>query len=665
MLIVDFETRSRCNLITRGSYNYARDSSTDILCAAFAPADPDDDREWLWFPPSPLPDDLLAEIKKADLIAAHNAAFDREIWRYIATSDYGFPEIPFANWYCTSAQARVNNLPASLDDAARALNSKHRKDHHGSLLIRKLSIPQKDGEFLDAPLLLLEMGDYCLQDVRVTKALVNATRRLSLIEHDDWVLNEYINERGVLIDIPLAEAAQLHANDEYIEIAERLSTETNGVVTKHTQTTRAANWILNELSDAHPVVQLMRKTSAATGESTVSLDKAIRERIIHAYDYEELDVPEHIMNVVDALHESSASSVTKFKNMALRADDDTHRVHGAFIYAGASQTLRYASRGLQLHNMPSRDLFKTMDETWAVYDDLLCGHEIPKPVMQTLKKMLRHAIMPAEGKVLIIGDWSAIEARVLPWLADKPDSLKKLDLITSGVDIYEHTAKEIGFEGNRPLGKVTELALGYQGALGAFRTFAKIYGVALKEHEIKRVIKAWRVVNSWAVEFWRELEQAAMKAVRNKETSITAGRIKYVYTEYLMGGSLLCILPDESILTYPQVRIEKRRGYPVLTALASSVKAKADDKEWPRETLYGGRLAGHVTQGTAAALLRELISQVDDCIGHVHDEVILEVAREEAEERRAALEDIMNTSPKWATGLVLNATPEIATRYKK
>lgn len=666
MLIIDFETRSRCDLFKRGAYNYALDPSTDILHCAFLPQDPDDDREFLWTPQDgPLPAEVVELIKSADYIVAHNAQFDRLIWSEIAVPDYGFPEIEFDHWYCSSAQCRVNGLPAGLADAARALDTRHKKDPRGDQLIKLLSLPQKDGTFNEDPDLMVEMGEYCLQDTRTTKAVMNATRLMTRTEHEDWLISEDINERGVMIDTAMAQATQRHANDELIEIAERLNEASHGAITKHTQYVRAAEWVLarlRETSEDHPAIKMMERYKE--DELKFSLDKNAREDIIDAVDHGLFEVPDDVLDVVVAMNEGSASSVAKFKNMLLRADDETHRVYGAFIYGGASATMRFSSRGLQMHNLPSKGLGDE-EETWDLYDTLMSGADLPKPVMKSLKKLLRHAIMADEDKALIIGDWTGIEARSLPWLADTEMATAKLDMIASGVDIYSVTAAEIGFSGNRPIGKVCELALGYEGGKGAFKQFAKLYGVVIEDGRIKPIIDKWRHTNSWVVQFWRDLEKAAMSAVRDPQTVYSAGRIRYLYSPALMGGSLMCILPDDSVLTYPKTRIETEKGRYKLTALKSSTKMKSGAKEWPRESLYGGRLAGHANQGTAAALLRDLLSRVDACIAHVHDEVILEVPDVVAEGSRDALEKEMTTTPAWAKGLPLNAKPIISYRYLK
>lgn len=663
MIIIDFETRSRCNLLTAGSYNYAQDISTDILCCSFIPADPEDHREFLWYPhEGDLPEEVVKLICESMFVGAHNAGFDRLIWEYIAVADYGFPEVHFDDWYCTQAQMRVNNLPASLEDAARALDSSHQKDHRGKQLIKLLSMPQSDGEFREDPELLKEMGAYCLQDGRTTKSVVLATRIMTTTEHDDWCNNEEINDRGVLIDVELALAAQTYAEAEFEEIATQLEHETEGKVTRHTQSARAVAWASERLHDDAEALLLM--TKYVDGEPKLTLDKGARADLLEADELGTVTLPDDVYNVITLLNEGSQSSVSKFKNMALRADTETNKVQGAFVYAGAAQTLRYTSRGLQMHNMPSRDLFKT-EEAWAVHQLMILGAQIDKPVMLTLKKMLRHAIMPDIGHLFVVGDWTGIEARVLPWLSDSIGGKEKLDLIATGVDIYMRAAESIGTE-NRSVGKVMELSLGYEGGVNAFKVFAKSYGVVMLEHDIKNAIKMWRKQNAWVVEFWRQLESAAIRAYKNPRVVQYAGKIRYMFEPTLIEGTLLCILPDDSVLQYTKTRLTHDQfDRPQLTALKASIKMKVGAKEWPRESLYGGRLAGHCAQGTAAALLRDLIGRVDNIRAHVHDELIISIPSHEANDVKLTLMKEMTTTPDWAEGLPLAAKIDIVERYTK
>jgi DNA polymerase len=251
---------------------------------------------------------------------------------------------------------RVNALPASLDDATRALDTNHRKNHRGGYLIRQLSIPDKNtGEFRESATLLKEMGDYCVDDVQATTELKQRLRPMSVIEQRDWLINERINDRGVKIDLELATLALQYAEDEKAEIADRLNELTGGAVTKHSQAARLAKFVHSSLQ-GYPLLQEQLFKSSDLGERKLSCDKAIRENLLAS-----AELPEHTREVIQLAHDGGKSSVSKFERMLAMADPDTDRVHGVFVYAGAGQTKRYASRGLQLHNM-ARKCFKP-DET--------------------------------------------------------------------------------------------------------------------------------------------------------------------------------------------------------------------------------------------------------------------------------------------------------------
>ena len=652
MIILDMETRSRCNLLTAGAWNYAIDPSTDIICAAFY--DLETESRWLWYAGDEVPENLKYRLVHTDLVAAHNAEFDMGIYEAVAT-EYGFPMLPRAKWYCTSAQARVNNLPPSLDDAAWAIGLKTRKMASGKHLIRKLSIPQKDGTFNKDPELIKQMGEYCMQDVIVTVNLYRSTRPMMQQEHQDWLKTVEVNDRGVKIDRVLAECAMRYADDEKEAIADKLATLTDGYITSHTQTARIRDWVLENTGD--DVRRMM--TVHKNGEEKLSLDKAVRRNLLNDDSLDPL-----VREVVELLDDGNKSSVAKFKRMINLSDPEDDRVRGAFMFAGATQTLRYTSRGLQLHNM-RRDCFdgeEAEEIKAAMYDE----QELEGSVMDVLGKMLRPAIIPETSNVLIVGDWSSIEARVLPWLSDTSEGDRKLKLFESGSDVYVATALRMGLtEDDRQIGKVAELACGYQGGVNAFQNMAKIYGLNIPEDTAQLYVDKWRRANPWAVTFWNELAQAAMCAVGTPRSTVSAGMVDYRFEPDLMGGTLLCIMPNDTVIQYPKVRVEEGRYGWELTALKASFKPKADDKEWPRTKLYGGLLAENCTQAFSAAILRNALRQLDDVIASVHDEIVLEVPIKYASEAKANLEQIMCAELPWADGLPLIAKPTIMTRYGK
>ena len=400
MLVLYFETKSRCDLVTAGTYNYISDHSTDILCCAFM--DTETGEKDIWWPDysQHLPPKLVRWLVDADLVGAHYAEFDQGIYESIAVHEYGFPELPREKWYCTAAQCRVNAIPAGLDDAAWALGLSNRKHASGTSLIKALSIPDKDtGLFNQDPKLHSEMRKYCVQDVVVTVNVVNSTRPMTQNEHLDWLKTCEVNENGVKCDLELAWLSLKYADDEQTEIAAKLDIATRGVITKHTQSQRIKQWLVVTVGEAHPLIKLM--TVYKKGEPKLSLDKNIRRTVLEMASNGELPLHPNIVDVIQLLDDGSMSSVSKFKRMLERADPVDGRVRGAFVFAGASQTLRYASRGLQLHNM-KRDCWDA-DDAGQLIEMMRGGYPIGQltgGVMQTLAKMMRPAIIPEAGTCL-------------------------------------------------------------------------------------------------------------------------------------------------------------------------------------------------------------------------------------------------------------------------
>jgi len=338
-------------------------------------------------------------------------------------------------------------------------------------------------------------------------------------------------------------------------------------------------------------------------------------------------------------------------------------------FAVNSKVVKNSSKGLQLHNM-RRDCFKAEDtEEYKVL--MREGKDITEKsklsVMDTLARLLRPTIIPAKGHKFVVGDWSAIEARVLPWLTDSEGGRAALGIFEQGIDVYINTAISMGLkEEDRQIGKVANLSLGFGGGVGAFQAMAKNYGLDMPDGQVKSIVNRWRDANQWARKFWNSLEVASVNAVRNPKQCFEAGRIRYVFIPEILGGTLMCILPNETIIQYPYAKIEKG----TVTAMKSSVQPKADsDDEWPRMSLWGGFLAENCTQATAASLLREVLADLNEdefpVVGHVHDEVILEVLDSEVDQYKVWLQEAMELAPEWANGLPLNAAPVVMNRYGK
>jgi DNA polymerase bacteriophage-type len=648
VLWLDFETRSRCDLFSRGVYNYAQDASTDVLCMSYAF---DDGDVVTWTPDQPFPD---AVRKHTGQICAHNAAFERLIFWYVLQINFELEQ-----FYCTAAQARANCLPGSLEDVGRALSSNMRKDHRGSQLIRALSIPRVDGSFNDSPKLMAEMAAYCEQDVRAMRAVSQAMRPLSDTELADYHTNERINDRGVLLDLPLAHAAIKYAAAELEEIETLVTELTEGQITS-VRSPKMKQWVMDRVGPQ--ALKLME--TFKDGELKYSIDKSVRANLLAFAEENPDEIPSHVADVIQCADDLWASSVAKFSRLAGLADEDDQRVRGAFVFAGGSATGRASSYGAQVHNF-TRKCAKLPDE---VRHAMVRGHNIVpgygRRITDVLRGMLRPALIPAPGHSFVVADWSAIEARVTPWASADPQAESVLDVFREGRDIYIREAagiyripeEQIGAESEeRQIGKVAILSLGFGGSVGAFSAMGRNYGIVMQESDSRRIVDAWRRANPWAVRYWEKLENAYRAALRNPNREFSAGRVTYLYDKQ----HLWYALPSGRILCYPFAKFEGDE----ITYVKAAWKPAADAKEWPRARLWRGLACENITQAIAHDLLRHSLRQLSDTVLHVHDEIVLESKNPEAD--AIELNRIMCTAPDWAQGLPLKAGVKIMTRYGK
>ena len=655
ILWLDFETRSRCDLTSAGAYNYAQDASTQVLCMSYAFGDAEVET---WMPGQPFPDRVAHHRGQ---IRAHNAAFERLIFWYVLAPDQGFPEPALEQFYCTAAQARANCGPGSLEDVGRFAGASMKKDHRGAQLIRALSIPRPDDTFREDAALLAEMVQYCEQDVRAMRAVSKAMRDLSDEELLDYHVNERINDRGVLVDTALCQAAVRYAGQELVEIEQTVREVTAGAITS-VRSPKMRAWVEHRVGPQARKLMIVHKD----GEAKVSIDKNVRANLLVLAAENPEEVPPDVAEVIQCADDLWASSVAKFNRLAALADAEDGRVRGAFVFAGGAATGRASSYGAQVHNFPRKCAAAPEDVRQA----MVRGHQIVpahgKRVTDVLKGMLRPALLPAPGKVLIAADWSAIEARVLPWLSAAPSAEVTLDVFRSGKDIYVSTAAAMFSKAEidvtkyeRMLGKVSVLACGFAGGVGAFAAMGRVYGVDMSERSARVIVGAWRRANSWSVPFWPGLEEAYTRAMRNRGHEFSAGRITYLFD----GQHLWYALPSGRVLCYPFARLEPEG----VTYAKASWKPAADAKEWPRARLWRGLACENVTQATAHDLLRHTLRQLEaeghDVVLHVHDEVVVETNDPEA--AQAAMQRIMCSPPAWAAGIPLNIEAAVMSRYGK
>ena len=649
MLWCDFESASECDLKARGAYIYAQDPSTRVLCMAWAFDDADVE---LWTPDQPFPQILKDAIAGGVQIRAFNAAFERLLFWYVICPDFDVPEPRLEQFYCTAAQARSNCAPGSLEDVGRFAGASMKKDHKGAQLVRKCCIPPFKHTQQD----MQDLLDYCAQDVRAMRAVSKAMRDLSADELADYHVNERINDRGVLVDVDLCHAAMRYSEAERVEIEARVVELTEGMVTS-VRSPKLRQWVLDRLGP--------EARKLARSKERDSIDKTVRANLLAMENPDE--VPSVVAETIQCADDLWASSTAKFGRLAALADAEDQRVRGAFVYAGGAATGRASSYGAQVHNFPRKASKKPVELRHA----LVRGHSVvpafgPR-VTDVLKSMLRPALIPEPGKSFVVADWSAIEGRVNPWLANSPAGEKKLDIFRERLDPYKvNAAATYGVQysdvtdDQRQVGKVQELALGFGGATGAFAAMGRAYGVRFDEPQARRIVDAWRRANPWAVAFWQELENAYMSAMRHRGHEFSAGRVTYVYD----GQHLWYMLPSGRVLCYPYAKFEGEH----LTYAKAAWKPAADATEWPRARLWSGLACENVTQASAHDILRVNLRQLDAdgrsrTVLHVHDEIVVET--DEPDRAKLELERMMTTPPTWAEGLPLAVEAKVMERYGK
>jgi DNA polymerase len=645
ILWVDFETRSACDLTVAGVYNYAQDASTDVLCMSYAF---DDEEVVTW---TPTYTDAQGRVQKnpfpiqvanhKGLIYAHNAAFERLIFWYVLGQNFQLEQ-----FYCTATQARANCAPGSLEDVGRFAGASMKKDHRGAHLVRQCCMPPYNTE------LLPELIEYCEQDVRAMRAVSKGLRPLSPQELGDYHVNERINDRGVLVDVPLCKAAMSYALQEAEEVQRIVVEVTKGEITS-VRSPKMREWVLERVGERAKALMLK--------DDKYSIDKSVRANLLAMEDPDE--VPPDVAEVIQCADDLWASSVAKFSRLAKLADEEDDRVRGAFVFAGGSATGRASSYGAQVHNFTR----KCAKEPEAVRTAMVRGHAVVprfgRRVTDVLRGMLRPSLIPAKGKQFVVADWNAVEARVTPWASNQPQAQEVLDVFRAGRDIYIREAagiyripeSQIGPESDeRQIGKVAILSLGFAGGVGAFAAMGRNYGITLPESDARRIVDAWRRANSWAVAYWQNLEEAYTRAMRNKGHEFRAGRVVYMFD----GQHLWYALPSGRVLCYPFARLEAEG----VTYAKSAWKPSADAKEWPRGRLWKGLACENITQATANDLLRYALRQLDDVVLHVHDEIVLETSDPHAAEN---LKKVMCTPPAWASDLPLKAGVKVMERYGK
>ena len=638
-LSIDIETYSEASLSSTGVYRYAADPSFTILLFAYSV-----DGEPVQIVDLAQGESLPAEVEAAlSDPAVEKWAFNAQFER-VCLSAYLGEKLDPRGWYCSMVWATYAGIPLNLAGVAQALHLETEKMSEGKDLIRKFSQPCKatktnGGRTRNLPEHAMEDWEtfkaYCIRDVEVERAIASRLSPLPMpaFEWENYWRDQRFNDMGVGIDVELASKAV----EADLEIKEALYTQM-----KH--------W--TGVENPQSVTQLLGWLQEH-GAQLPSLAKADVASALEEADGS-------VADVLAARLEIAKSSVKKYEKMLDCVCPDG-RAHGLLQFMGAGRTGRWAGRLVQVQNLP-RQTFGDLEEAAALVKsgqaDMLGPLWGSAP--NVLSELIRAAFVAAPGSRFLVADFSAIEARVIAWLAGEQ---WVLDLFKNGGDIYCETGTRMfGQEVKKhsPLrqrAKVAVLACGYQGGVGALKAMGG-EKLGLGEDEMTSIVDAWRKANPRIAQMWWDVNRAALEAIKNG-TSQMVGRIK-VYQKL---GALVIALPSGRELIYPSPRVgENRFGGESITFMGLGLNRK-----WGRIETYGGKLVENIVQATARDVLAHSMATLEAAgyptVMHVHDEVITEVpyGRGSVEELCA----LMSRGPKWSKGLPLAAEGFESTYYKK
>ncbi len=654
-MFIDLETRSDADITKTGVYRYADSPCFDILLFAVS-IDDAPVQVYDLAQNDIIPDNILHALADHDVMKhSFNASFERvciSVWLkrnypelfhgygnpQDSVSDYLDPE----SWRCSMVTSAYLGLPLTLAGVGAVLKLEQQKMTEGKALIRYFCVPydtihgvpkfRSPADALDKWQIFKA---YNKRDVETEMEIEAKISKFHVPQSvwEEYILDQKINDRGIQVDMPFVQNAIQIGDTVKKALTEKLSDITG--LENPNSVQQMKNW----LSERGLEMQSLGK-------------KEVQEQLLTA--------PAHIREVLQLRQQTSKSSVKKYTAMQNAVCHD-HRARGMFQFYGANRTGREAGRIIQLQNLPQNhlpDLEEARD--LVLSGDIDALDMLYEDIPDTLSQLIRTAFIPKKGYQFIVADFSAIEARVIAWLAGET---WRMESFARGEDIYCASASRIfgvpvvkhGENGHlRQKGKVAELACGYGGSVGAMKAMGAD-ALGLSDAELKQIVTDWREASPHIVQLWWDVEAAAMKAVRQKTSTETHGII-FSYES----GFLFVQLPGGRRLAYVKPRIgENRFGGESITYWGVGTS-----KRWERLETYSGKLVENIIQGIARDLLFYSMKTLSDCfiVGHIHDEIIIECTKD------TSLSDIceqMSVTPEWADGLLLRADGYECNFYKK
>lgn len=695
---IDFETRSTVDLKKSGVYRYAEHPTTGVWCLSWALESGPYGR---WSPGDEDPLELLAHVEAGGRVVAHNAGFERTIWNWVIRQRIAphWPELKIEQQDCTMARGLALALPADLDRLSKVLKTPVQKDKEGHALMMRMCKPRRteaDGTVVwwEEPEKIARLGAYCDQDVATEGFIDRSIPALSDEERRVWELDQHINDRGVAVDITSIDRALAVVTEALKRADDRMWWLTDGAVKKCSEAAKLVKWIDDRgipcTSVAKGEIEEIVLSSSVMGDELV--EEAIRLR-----------------------RASAKTSTAKFKAMLNSVCSDG-RVRGSLAYHGAT-TGRWAGRIMQPQNFLRVDADSLPDVYYVL--DLLGSARSPRelvdaidmlvgPPLEALARCMRAMLLSAPGKKFVSGDFSNIEGRAAAWIADENWKLEAFRAYDRGEghDLYKLSyARSFGLpiesvgKPERQIGKVQELALGFQGSVGAYINMAANYFIkpaqiaqvakaAIPGDEwhriastysddmsrgldqetwtgVKAVVNAWRAAHPNIVQSWWDLQDAAVAAVGSPGLKVPVLNNRVIYLA--ANGFLYCRLPSGRVISYAVPRLIRTEVDEIVRIQVEFEAIDSYTKRWMPRVLYGGMQFNNVVQGLARDKLTASMFRIEAAgypiVLTVHDENLSEV--DEAFGSADEYQAIMGRADAWCADLPVAVTAWEDHRYVK
>jgi len=642
-LEIDIETYSSVNLQKSGVYRYVEADDFEILLFGYS-VDGGDVTVFDLTKGEKIPQKILGALINEDVTKwAFNSQFERVcLSRYLGYSNGNY--LNPSSWKCSMVWSAYMGLPLSLLGVGSVLGLEKQKLTEGKDLIRYFCIPctptkTNGGRSRNLPSDDEEkwqrFKDYNKRDVETE---IQIQQRLSKFPVPDEIWSEYhldqeINDRGIKVDMDFVKQAIAIDEISRAKLMDQMQE-------------------ITELDNPNSVQQ-MKGWFSKNGLETDTLGKKAVAELLK-------DAPEYLAEVLKLRQQLAKSSVKKYKAMENAVCADS-RARGMFQFYGANRTGRFAGRLVQLQNLPQNHMMDLKEARNIVKrGDTEVLEMLYEDIPDTLSQLIRTAFVPNDGYKFIVADFSAIEARVLSWLAGEE---WRNEVFAGGGDIYCASASQMfkipvekhGVNGHlRQKGKIAELALGYGGSVGALKAMGALE-MGLLDEELKPLVNAWRQSNPYIVKFWWDVDRAVKKCIKEKQSQ-EIHNIKF----HTMSGMLFIVLPSGRQLAY----IKPRIGENIFGGESVTYEGVGTTKKWERLESYGPKFVENIVQAISRDILMHAMKTLGTChiVAHVHDEVIIEA------DPHMSLDVVcqqMGRVPTWAKGLLLDADGYECDFYRK